>query len=334
MRWRSISRREGLTAELYARDGPIACRDVQTKRGAERSFLGDGGFHGCLLVPLKLRGLMLGVLYLADTEVRDFSVEDIAVSRVLAAMSASAIENSRVHAVLTSGLETARAAHDQQVEAETVRSLAEVGGGIAREFNQVFAVILGKSQLLLARATDESLREGLGVIEEAAWRGADVVHRVGSLAVPAVEAAGDAIDMKALVEDAVALARTRAEGRRRGTAPHRGRRGSRGRPACARRPVGAAGRRGASRAQCARRHAGRRTAGAHAPARGTAASSWWWKTPGRASPRRSGGECSIRSSRRARRRGWGSDSRWSGARSPGAAAASTSARARPAAAPR
>src|SRR4029453_6726022 len=48
-----------------------------------------------------------------------------------------------------------------------------------------------------------------GVIEEAAWRGADVVHRIGSLAVPAVEAAGDAIDMKALVEDAVASARTR-----------------------------------------------------------------------------------------------------------------------------
>jgi CheY-like chemotaxis protein len=47
------------------------------------------------------------------------------------------------------------------------------------------------------------------VIEEAAWRGADVVHRVGSLAVPSAEAAGDAIDMKALVEDALALARTR-----------------------------------------------------------------------------------------------------------------------------
>jgi signal transduction histidine kinase len=207
--WRPISRREGLTAELYARDGPITCRDVQAKRGAERSFLGEGRFHGCLLVPLKLRGLMLGVLYLADTEVRDFSVEDIAVSRVLAAMSASAIENSRVHTVLASGLETARAAQDQQLEAEKVRSLADVSGGIAREFNQIFAVILGKSQLLLARATDESIREGLGVIEDAAWRGADVVHRVGSLAVPAVEAAGDVTDMKALVQDAVALARTR-----------------------------------------------------------------------------------------------------------------------------
>ena len=66
--------------------------------------------------------------------------------RVLAAMSASVIENSRVHAALASRLETARAAQDQQKEVEKVRTLAEVGGGIAREFNQIFAVILGKVQ--------------------------------------------------------------------------------------------------------------------------------------------------------------------------------------------
>ena len=60
--------------------------------------------------------------------------------------------------------------------------------------------------------------------------------------------------------------------------------------------------------------------------RGTAASSWSWRTPGRASARRSGGECSTRSARRALRRGWASGSPWSAARCRGAAAASTSAR--------
>jgi len=205
---RSISRREGLTGELYARDGPIACRDVQAKRGVERSFLADAGFRGCLLVPLEVRGLVLGVLYLADTEVRDFSAEEIGLARLLAAMTAAAVENVRVHEVLQSGQATARAAHDRQLEAERVRSIGDVAGGIAREFNQIFAVILGKSQLLLARVTDESLREGLGVIEEAAWRGADTVHRVGALATPAAPASEAATDMRVVVQDAVALART------------------------------------------------------------------------------------------------------------------------------
>ena len=216
--WRAIARREGLTAELYARDGPVACRDVQARRSAERSFLGEAGFHGCLLLPLRLRGLMLGVLYLADTEVRDFSVEEIAMAGVLAAMTASTIENSRVYAVLASGVESAQTSRVQDVEAEKARALAEIAAGIAREFNQIFAVVLGKSQLLLARAADEAVREGLGVIEEAAWRGADIVHRVGSLAAHA-ETTGELTDMKALAQDAVALARTRwkdeADGPRR-----------------------------------------------------------------------------------------------------------------------
>lgn len=206
--WRSVSRRDGLTAELYGREEAVVCRDVQARRGVERSFLGEAGFHGCLLLPLNLRGLVLGVLYLADTDVRDFSPEEIEAARVLAAMIASAIENSRVHSLLAAGLETTRAAHGRQVEAENARTLADVAGGVAREFNQIFAVILGKSQLLLARAADEAVREGLGVIEEAAWRGADIVHRVGALAAPA-ESAGEAVDMRAVVQDAVALARTR-----------------------------------------------------------------------------------------------------------------------------
>ncbi len=206
---RSVSRREGLTAELYASAAPVACRDLHARRGAERSFLGDAGFRACLLVPLRVRGLALGVLYLADAEVRDFSSEEIAVTRVLAAMAAAAVENGRVHAIQVAAVERARSGHGQDVEAEKARLLTGVANGIAREFNQIFAVILGKSQLMLARSPDDAIREGLAMIEEAAWRGADVVRRIGGLAAPAGETALDIVDLKALVQDAVALARTR-----------------------------------------------------------------------------------------------------------------------------
>jgi len=207
--WRSVLRREGLTAELYAGEGPVACRDVQARRGVERSFLGEAGFHGCLLLPLRVRGLMLGALYLADTEIRDFSVEEIEVARLLASMTAAAIEHSRVHGKLVGAFEAARSTQAQAREAETARALGEIAAGLAREFNQIFAGILGKSQLLLGRAVDDPVREGLGVIEEAAWRGADIVRSIGGLATPAAGSAAEAADMKAIVQDAVALARTR-----------------------------------------------------------------------------------------------------------------------------
>jgi signal transduction histidine kinase/CheY-like chemotaxis protein len=207
--WRSVSRREGLTAELYAGNGPVACRDVQARRGAERSFLGGAGFHGCLLLPLRVRGLMLGAFYLADTEVRDFSVEEVEVARLLAAMTAAAVEDSRVYGKLAGAFEAARSDQARALEAEKTRSLAEIAAGLAREFNQIFAVILGKSQLLLGRAGDDAVREGLSVIEEAAWRGADVLRSIAALAAPAAEKPGEVADMKAIVQDAIALARSR-----------------------------------------------------------------------------------------------------------------------------
>ncbi|HYB42411.1 MAG TPA: GAF domain-containing protein, partial [Candidatus Methylomirabilis sp.] len=86
---------QGLTADLYAGADLLSYRDAQSGATVDRSFLGDGGFHGCLLLPLMSRGSVAGVLYLADTEVRDFSTEEIAAARVLAALVASAIEGSR-----------------------------------------------------------------------------------------------------------------------------------------------------------------------------------------------------------------------------------------------
>ncbi len=209
--WRRVDSREGLTAELGGGDGPVACRDVQSRPVAERSFLGDGGFHGCLLLPLRVRGSPAGVLYLTDTEVRDFSGEEIEVAQVLAAMVASAIEQSQVTGELRTALEDARATHERLVQIEKARVLGEMAGGLARELNNIFAIILGKSRLLLARTHDEPLREGLGLVEDAAWRGADVVHRLTGLAGPTSGEAAGTVDLTALVQDALAQARPRCK---------------------------------------------------------------------------------------------------------------------------
>ena len=202
-----VSRRAGLTADVYAEGRAIVCRDVQAAP-AERSFLSGCGFRGCLLVPLQARDVTFGVLYLADAVVRDFSADEIATACLLGAMVASAVDASGVHGELRSAFERAQSVHGRDVETEKARSLAEIARGIAREFNQIIAVILGKSQLLLARAPDEAMRDGLGVIEDAAWRGADLVRRIAGLAAPA-DARNGVVDVRAIAQDAIALVRTR-----------------------------------------------------------------------------------------------------------------------------
>lgn len=216
--WRPVSIRDGLTAELYAGEEFVACRDVQSLAAPDRSFLGDGGFRGCLLLPLRLGTCTAGVFYLADTEVRDFSAEEIEAARVLAAMGASAVESDWSGGdpprVAPAG---ARASPERVARIEKARALGEMAGGLARELDNVFAIILGKSRLLLAHAHDEPLREGLEVLEEAAWRGADVVHRLIALAAPTPGEATGPVDMTALIQDVIALTRPRwkdeAEGR-------------------------------------------------------------------------------------------------------------------------
>jgi signal transduction histidine kinase len=189
---------EGLTAELYKADDVVVCRDLLTQPGAARSFLRDEGIRGCALLPLTTAGHTRGVLYLADTEARDFSPDELAAARTVAAMMAAAVENARWGAELAH----ASAAVEHAAQVDKAAMLGQMAAGLARELNNVFATILGKSRLLVARAQDEALRDGLALLEEAAWRGADLVHRLVVLAAPAGETE-TAVDIAALVRDVV-----------------------------------------------------------------------------------------------------------------------------------
>jgi signal transduction histidine kinase len=203
--------REGLMAELYGGGEVVACHDVQARRPPDRSFLGAGGFRGCLLAPLRLDdGAVIGALCLADHEAREFTPEEIEAARVLARLATAAVRSSRVERE-GGGARTliGPVTGDRLAQIEATRALGEMASGLARELNNIFAVILGKSRLLLARSVNEPLREGLAALEEAAWRGADVVHRMMALAAPVSDAMASPVDLAALVRDVLALTEPR-----------------------------------------------------------------------------------------------------------------------------
>ncbi|OGL18471.1 MAG: hypothetical protein A3K12_09660 [Candidatus Rokubacteria bacterium RIFCSPLOWO2_12_FULL_71_19] len=198
---------EGLLRELFATARPVASRDLRERAAAPEAFLQALHLRGCLLVPLRIHDRMVGILYLGDERARDFSADEVEAAQVLASLIALALENERLYGEVRSAFQALGSAQERMIQSEKVRALGEMAGGVAHEFNNILAIILGKVQLMLARGAEESFREGLGQVEEAAWRAADIVRRLQAFASTRLDDATAMTDLNTLVHDAVTLTR-------------------------------------------------------------------------------------------------------------------------------
>ena len=79
----------------FAADGPVTIRDLQARRPARPGLFEEEGIRAALLVPMRARGRVVGLLCLADPEPRDFSPEDTESALMLAALTAGALETER-----------------------------------------------------------------------------------------------------------------------------------------------------------------------------------------------------------------------------------------------
>ena len=197
----------GLTGEMFATHRPVLCRDIQSREGSEDDVLREAGLRACLVLPVGLRHQNVGVLYLADPQAREFTADEVAAVQVLASLLALGMENNRLYGDVRTAFEGMASAQDQLVQTEKARAVGAMAGGIANEFNNLLAIVLGKTQLMLTRAPEGPLHEGLAAVEEAAWRAADIVRRLQGFAATSMDDGTSPVDLGAVVQDAVALTR-------------------------------------------------------------------------------------------------------------------------------
>jgi signal transduction histidine kinase len=93
----------------------------------------------------------VGALYLADPEAREFTPDQVGAAQVLASLLAVVMEHHRRHGESQVTFEGMLSAQEQHIQMEKARAVGAMAGGIANEFNNLLAVILGKTQLMLAR---------------------------------------------------------------------------------------------------------------------------------------------------------------------------------------
>ena len=173
-----------------------------------------------LCVPLWVREKVAGAITLTLTGERAFHDEDLELATLFAGQCSAAISNARLYEEIRRAYHELREAQSQLVQSAKLNALGEMAGGVAHDFNNILAAILGRTQLLLQDASDADVHSQLEVIERAALDGAQAVRRVQEFTRLRQDEHFEPLDVQEVLQGVLELTRSawEAESKRRGIA--------------------------------------------------------------------------------------------------------------------
>ena len=131
-----------------------------------------------MCVPMLAQDKVVGVITLTRIGERGFQGEDLELATLFAGQCSAAIANARLYENMKLAFDELRSTQVQLVQSAKLNALGEMASGVAHDFNNILAAILGRTQLLLQSVSDPEIRRQLGVVEQAALDGAQTVRRV------------------------------------------------------------------------------------------------------------------------------------------------------------
>jgi signal transduction histidine kinase/ActR/RegA family two-component response regulator/PAS domain-containing protein len=173
-----------------------------------------------MCVPLLSREKVLGVIAMTRSNDLCFTEADLELATLFAGQCSAAISNARLFEEMKSAYDELRRTQTQLVQSAKLNALGEMAGGVAHDFNNILAAILGRTQLLLQKTEDATVRRPLQVIEQAALDGAHTVRRVQEFTRVRHDESFQTLDVNQVVMGVVELTRTawEAGAKRRGVA--------------------------------------------------------------------------------------------------------------------
>jgi PAS domain S-box-containing protein len=94
---------------------------------------------------------------------------------------------------------------EQLFQAEKLRAVGEMASGVAHDFNNALAAILGNTQLLLYTAQDEELKQTLKIIEQVAKDSGQTVRRLQDFTRRRVPQELFKVDINSIVKDSIEI---------------------------------------------------------------------------------------------------------------------------------
>jgi GAF domain-containing protein/CheY-like chemotaxis protein len=198
--------RDNLTAPPEGYDRPVASAGTTLAEVARRL-----GYRAVLSVPMLSRETALGAVSIYWDEPHEPDPREIRLLSALARQAAIAMENARLVRDLRRTLEDLQAAQDTLVRGATLRAVGELAAGAAHHLNNLLAVVLGRTQLLLMRDPSPAMAQSLRTIERAAVDAAETVRRIQAFSTTDRGAEAAELDLNDVVQEAMQLTRSRWE---------------------------------------------------------------------------------------------------------------------------
>jgi signal transduction histidine kinase/ActR/RegA family two-component response regulator len=175
-----------------------------------------------MCVPMIAREKVLGVITLARLGARSFEESDLELANLFAGQCSSALANARIYDELRRAYDELREAQAQLVQSAKLNALGEMAAGVAHDFNNILAAILGRTQLMIRSVHDPDLKRQLLVVQQAALDGAQTVRRVQEFTRIRHDERFAALDVNPVLSDVVELTRMawETDAKKHGTTVH------------------------------------------------------------------------------------------------------------------
>jgi signal transduction histidine kinase/ActR/RegA family two-component response regulator len=161
------------------RDGQAIYTDLSRedeRTNVHARNLAARGANSSIAVPLRAGERVVGILESVCTRSEDFTNEQAQLLYLVADLLGPAISNCQLFGQLRRAYDELRQTQSQLIQAEKMRALGELAGGMAHDFNNSLCGVLGFLDLAL---TDQGLVPGVrGYLESAHTSALDAAHTV------------------------------------------------------------------------------------------------------------------------------------------------------------
>jgi signal transduction histidine kinase/ActR/RegA family two-component response regulator len=182
--------------------------------------LATGGLVSGVASPIVAEGEFLGVVHLASIKHNAFASDQIELAGSVAMNLGLVLRNAELFSDLQRSFDELDRTQQKLTDAERLRqseklkAVGQMASGVAHDFNNMLASILGRVQLLkLKRASgsisDEEQTRWLEIIEKAALDGAETIKRIQQYGKEEVEKRQQQVDLNDIVRDALEITRPR-----------------------------------------------------------------------------------------------------------------------------